>query len=77
LRSTKAIAFDAAFLKSPTRLARARIVTAQLFDQFFVAMNNAMTALYVRLAVESPSDVYSSTQKLKSLSLLRMIASCV
>jgi hypothetical protein len=40
-------------------------------------MNNAMTALDTGFAVESPSGVYSLSQKLTSLLEWRMVASSV
>ncbi len=55
---------------------RARIVTAKFFDEFFVAADDAMATLYGGFAIESPSGVYSSTQKLKSRFLVRIVASC-
>jgi hypothetical protein len=66
LRSTKALPFEAAFLKAATGPAGAWIVAAELFDQFFILTDNAITALDVRLTAKSPSGVCSSIQKLKS-----------
>jgi len=48
------------------RIARAGIVAAELLDQFFVAIDEARSAFDLRLAVESPSGVCSSIQKLWS-----------
>ena len=62
----KASAFEAALLEALAGAAGAWVVTAELFDQFFVAVDDTDATLDLRLAVESPSDVYSSAQKLKS-----------
>lgn len=72
----KAFAFDAAFFETLPRATWARVVTTKFFDQFFVAANDTVAALYGGFAVESPSGVYSSTQKLKSGCLVRIVASC-
>ncbi|HET7086547.1 MAG TPA: hypothetical protein VFI23_17400 [Rhizomicrobium sp.] len=71
----KAFAFQAAFFEPLARTAGARVVSAQFFDQFFVTVDNAVTALNGGFAVESPSGVYSWVQKLKSWLLRRILAS--
>jgi hypothetical protein len=72
----KVTAFEAAFLEAAAGTARARIVAPKLFDKFLIAGDHARTALDVRLAVESPSGVCSSAQKLKSWFFTRMATSC-
>jgi hypothetical protein len=62
----KAFAFEAALLKALARAAGARIIAAELFDKFLVAVDDAVAALDGGLAVESPSGACSSIQKLKS-----------
>jgi hypothetical protein len=76
LRSLKAAAFEAAFPEAAARTARARIIPPELFDQFLVAANDPRAAFDLRLAVESPSGVCSSAQKLKSRFFVRMATSC-
>jgi hypothetical protein len=71
----KAAVFEAAFLEALARTAGAGIVMPELFDQFLVAVNDAMATLDGGFAVESPSGVCSSVQKLASLSVRRIFAS--
>jgi hypothetical protein len=71
----KAVAFEATAVEPLARVARAQVVTAQLFDEVLVAMNDAMAALDGGFAVESPSGACSSIQKLTSLFLRAMTAS--
>jgi hypothetical protein len=62
----KAAAFNAALFEAFARTAWAWIVATQLFDQFLVTVDDAMTTFDRGFAVESPSGVYSSLQKLNS-----------
>jgi hypothetical protein len=62
----KARACQAALPKTPAGPAGTWIIAAKLLDQFLIAMHDTVAALNVSLAVESPSDVYSSAQNLKS-----------
>jgi hypothetical protein len=62
----KASAFETAILESLSRATGALIVTAEFLDKFLVAMHDAIAALHGGFAVESPSGVCSSIQKLKS-----------
>lgn len=62
----KASAFEAAFLEALAGATRTWVVATELFDQLFIAVDDADAAFDLRLAVESPSDVCSSAQKLKS-----------
>jgi hypothetical protein len=62
----KAVAFTAAALEPLAGAAGAEVVSPQLFDQFLVAVDNAVAALNGGFAVESPSGACSSIQKLKS-----------
>jgi hypothetical protein len=66
LRSTKALAFKTAFFEAAPGSTGAWIVATELFDQLFILADNALTALDLSFAVENPSGVCSSTQKLKS-----------
>jgi hypothetical protein len=47
-------------LKPVSRAARARIVTPELFNQFLVAVDDAITALHMRFGIEILSDACSS-----------------
>jgi hypothetical protein len=62
----KAAAFETALLEPLAGTARARIVTSEFFDQFFVAVNDTAATLDLGFTVESPSGVCSLAQKLKS-----------
>jgi hypothetical protein len=76
LRSTKAVALQAALLITPARAAGARVIAAKLFDQFLVAMDDTLAALDGGFTVEIPSGACSSIQKLNSWFLRAMSASC-
>ena len=71
----KGLAFKAAALEAFAGAAGAGIVAAELFDQFLVTVNDAVTALDGGLAVESPSGACSSIQRLKSWFLRATAAS--
>ena len=73
----KPAAFETASLEALARPARARVIAAELLDEFLVAMDDAIAALDPGFAVESPSGVCSSAQKLKSLILVRMASSSI
>jgi hypothetical protein len=68
----KAFAFQTALFEPLPRTARARIIATQFFDQFFVTVDDAMTALDGGFAIESPSGACSWIQKLKSWFLRRI-----
>jgi hypothetical protein len=72
----KAFAFQATFFEALARPAGARVIPSELFDQFLIAVHDTVATLNADLAIESPSGVYSLAQKLKSLLLRRMFASC-
>jgi hypothetical protein len=50
-------------LKGPSGPARARVVPAELLDQLYVAVNDAVTQLDVGFAGDTPGAAYSSDQK--------------
>jgi hypothetical protein len=75
LRSTKAVAVNAALPEPLARAAWAEIIAPELFHQLLVAMDDALAAFDLGLAVESPSGVCSSVQKLTSLFLSRIVGS--
>jgi hypothetical protein len=62
----KASSLEAALLVPFAGAARTRIISPELLEKLLIAVNNAIAAFDFRLAVESPSGVYSLVQKLKS-----------
>jgi hypothetical protein len=62
----KAALLEAAPLEALAGAAGAQIIAAELLLQLFVAMDYAIPAFHAGLAVQNPSGVCSSAQKLKS-----------
>jgi len=63
------------FLKRPPASARARIVPAELLDQFLVAVDDAETAFHADFGRETLSDACSSARK--QFSSLRSFIWCM
>jgi hypothetical protein len=50
------------FLKPARGSARAQVVAAELFAQFFIAMDDAMTALHARFGRETAAALTASLE---------------